>query len=77
MEFRRPPSPSLSPSRKPIKTKQGDEEEQQPETLPITEESRPSSAPEHHRSAYNINTIDEKKDYIESHKYLKTAHAKC
>jgi len=42
-----------------IKTKQGDrnEEEQQSETLPMTEEPRPtsSSSSEHHRSAYNIN----------------------
>jgi len=48
---------------KPIK-KQRDEEEQQPETLSMIEEPAPSSAPEHHRSAYDISAVDEKKDYI-------------
>jgi len=62
---------------KPIKTKQRDEKEQQSETLPMIKEPAPSSAPEHHRSAYDISAINEKRDYIELHKYLKTAHAKC
>jgi len=67
---------------KPIKTKKKDEEEQQPEILPMTEEPRPthSSAIEHHRSAYDISAIDEKRDYIKLHKYCinsKAAYAKC
>jgi len=52
---------------KPIKTGQRarNEEEQQAETLPTTEESWPTSfsSSENHRSAYNISTIDERKNF--------------
>jgi len=47
------------------------EEEQQPETLPMTEEPWPTSllSPENNRSAYNI-IVDEKKSYRELRKLL-------
>jgi len=44
----------------------------------MTEEPRPTHSPalEHYRPACDISTIDERKDYIELHKYLQAACAK-
>jgi len=60
--------------------KQGDEEEQQPKTLPMTEKpvnsaflQRPNTIALPIIALPNISTIDEKRNYIELHKYLNSA----
>jgi len=59
---------------------QGDEEEQQPETFVMTEKpaysallQRPNTIALPIIALPNIGTIDEKRDYIELHKYLNSA----